>query len=144
LEGFNHFDDVRAEVLIDGGEGIGVRRAVAIDRSPEEMAGGIGHKELAGRGCVSLQIEEYSIDVRLRMGVVLFGYSGSEGGVAIDKLQGIVGEFAQIVMHRLVRTMDCGVQGRVIKVDPVAFVLFLLGLDDGVSGDRKGVRVIEN
>ena len=70
------------------------------------MAGRVGHKKLAGRCGVSLQIEKDAIDGRLGMRVFLLGNRRCERCVTIDELQGIVGKFAEVVLDGLIRAVD--------------------------------------
>ena len=52
----------------------------------------VGYEELAGRGGVAFKIKEDAVDLCLGMGIIALGDGGGEGGIAIDKLKGIVGE----------------------------------------------------
>ena len=50
-------------------------------------------------------------------------------GVAIDKFERIVTQFAQIIPDRFVRAMDGGIQCRIPHVDPILFARFVTTLD---------------
>ena len=139
FEGFHHFDDIRAEIVIDGRKGISVRGAVTIHRRPEEMAGGVGHKKLAGGGGVSLQIEKDAIDGRLGMGMILLGNRRCERCVTIDKLQGIVGKFAKVVLDGLIGAVDSSIQSGVVDIDPIRFGDIRTRLNDCVAGKGESI-----
>ena len=76
------------------------------------------------------------------MCVFLFGYCVRDRGVAIHKIEFVVGQFPEIILHRFVGTMDGGVKGRVVDVNPERF--FGSGLNDGVAGKGEGVRIVES
>ena len=132
LECFDHFNDVCAEVLINRSERVRIRRAVAVNRSPEEMADGVCYKKLAGRGGISLEIKEHSVHVRFGMGIILLGYSIGERGIAVHKLQGIVGQFAKVIPDGFVGAMDGSVYGRIKEIDPIWFVHVCTWLYDSI------------
>ena len=96
------------------------------------MADGVCYKKLAGRGCISLEIKEHSVHVRFGMGIILLGYSIGERGISVNKLQGIVGQFAKVIPNRFVGTMDGCVYGRIKEIDPIWFVHVCTWLHDGV------------
>ena len=100
---------------------IRVRTAVAIHRPTEEMLGGIGQKELIRRCCIALQGEKYPIHSRLIVRKNALGNSTRLAHMLIHKLHRIIGQFAQITVHRHIRTMDIRIQYPVMQVHPLAF-----------------------
>ena len=134
---FDHADYIRAEVVINRCERVGVRRAVTINRSTEEMMCGIGNKELARRSGIPLQIKEYAMDVRFGVVIFAFGDGIRKRGIPIDELECVVGQFAQVIPNGFVGAMDSSIQRRIIEVDPVRF--FRSRFDDGIT--RKGESI---
>ena len=102
---------------------------------------GVGDKELAGRRGVSLEVEEYAVNVRFGMIIFAFRYRIREGSIAVHELECIVGQFAQIMINGLVRTMDGCVESRVKEVDPIGFRGIAAGLHTCVGGQVEGVRI---
>ena len=76
------------------------------------------------------------------MAIFAFRNSARKRGIPIDKFECIVGQFAQVVLHGFVGTMDGSVQRGIVEVNPIGFVRS--GLNDSVGGKGKRVRVIGN
>lgn len=102
---------------------------------------GVGDKKLAGRRGVSLEVEEYAVNVRFGMIIFAFRYRIREGSIAVHELECIVGQFAQIMVNGLVRTMNGCVESRVKEVDPIGFRGIAAGLHTCVGGQVEGVRI---
>ena len=105
------------------------------------MAGGVGQKELARRGRVTLKVEEDTIDMRLGMVVFALGYGRGVRGIAIDELECISGQFAQVAPDGLVGAVNRSVEGRVVEIDPILFAGFETRLNDGILRESKIVRI---
>jgi hypothetical protein len=82
----------------------------------------VGYKELAGRGGVSFEIEEDTIDMCFGVFIGTFRYCVGKRGVSIDKLECVVGEFTQVMMYRFIRTMHGCINAGVVDIDPERFV----------------------
>ena len=141
FKGFDHADDIGTEVVIDGRERVGVRGTVTIDRSTEEMSDGIGDKELTGGGCVAFQIEENTIHIRFGMAVSAFRDGIGKRGISVNKLEGIVGQFAEVVSYGFVGAVDGSIEEGVIEVDPIGFIHVGTGFNDRVLRQVEGIGV---
>lgn len=105
------------------------------------MVDRVGEEELIRGGGIALKVEKDAIDLCLGVGIRTLRDRGGVGGVLIDKLDGIVGQFAEIAMHRLVGAMDGGVQRGVVDIDPIAFSFLAAGLYDGIAREEKIVWI---
>ena len=74
------------------------------------------------------------------MAIFAFRNSARKRGIPIDKFECIVGQFAQVVLHGFVGTMDGSIQRGIVEVNPIGFVRS--GLNDSVGGKGEGVRII--
>lgn len=103
------------------------------------MARGIRDEELARRGRVAFKVKEHAIDTGFGMGVFAFGNGISKGGVAVDEIEGVVGQFAEVVADGFVGTMNRGVERGVLDVYPIGFIVTRLNYSVLREGER--VRV---
>ena len=94
------------------------------------MMNGVCDEELTGRGGVTFEVKEDSIDIGFGMGVLTFGNGVGERGIPIDKVEGIVSQFTEVVPNGFVGTMNGGIERGVVDIDPIGF--FISGLNDCV------------
>ena len=73
------------------------------------------------------------------MTIFSFGYRVGERGVSIDKIEGIVRQFAEVVTDGFIGAMDSRVERRIVEIYPVGFVCARLYLR--VHGKVEVVRI---
>ena len=87
--------DIAAEDFVDGGEGVSVGDIVVIQSRTEEVTGGVGQKELHGRGSVAFKVVIDAIDMFIGIAEALFGDSIRLDGVVEDHTDTFVGEMGE-------------------------------------------------
>ena len=99
------------------------------------MMNRVGDEELTGGGGVAFEIKEDSIDIGFGMGILTFGDGVGERGIPIDKVEGVVGQFAEVVPNGFVGTVNGSIERGVVDIDPIGF--FISGLNDCVLRELK-------
>ena len=124
-QSFHKRKDVFAKVLDNRSEGIFIGVLVEIERTAQEMAGGIGNEKLGGRGRVAFDevdqpenivpAEKFYID-RLCL-----------DGVGIGQLVAILYITLQGSVRRdcFIRKVYFGVIGRIYQVNPIGLCIFI-------------------
>ena len=73
------------------------------------------------------------------MTIFAFGYRACERGVSVDKIEGVVRQFTEVVLDGFVGAMDGRIERRIIEVYPVGFVCSRLHLRVDGKGEIIGV-----